>query len=412
MNIFDVVVIGGGPAGMMAAARAAELGARVILLEKNKSCGRKLLMTGNGRCNVTQDEADIRELVKKYKNGPFLFSAFSKFGPSEMRELLSKFGVQTKVEELGRVFPKSDKATDVLKAMLKYLEDGGAEIKFNANVIGFEKKDGKISSVKLSDGNIQARNIILCTGGSSYAQTGSDGAAYAWVKWLGHKVVSPMPALVPLKVQDSWVKELKGLAFKDVDLRLESGDKILARAHGDMLFTHFGVSGPAVFVLSREAVLALESGGEIHLSIDIFPESTKEKLDEKLNVLLRDKARRLAMRAIETFVSARLAPKILQSAGIDVDRQSGQVTRDERERLAFCLKNLKLKITGSMGFEVAMVTSGGVDVKEVDPKTMKSKLISNLFFAGEVLDVDGPTGGYNLQVCWSTGWAAGTNSIN
>ncbi len=391
----------------MAAGCAAELGARVILLEKNPACGRKLLMTGNGRCNVTQDENNIRELVKKYKNGSFLFSAFSKFGPSDMRDFLSQLGVQTKVEELGRVFPISNKANDVLDAMLEYLKQGKVEIRYNANVTGFEEKDNKITAVKLSDGKIEAKKFILCTGGSSYPSTGSDGTTYAWLRSLGHTVVEPLPALVPLKVSDAWVKELKGLTFENVALKLEVGGKIIAKSQGAMLFTHFGLSGPAILTVSREAVSALKSGQDVRLSLDIFPQKSAQDLNLQIKNLFRENARRTAANALATIITARLAPKILQLSNIYETRQSGQITKQERERLVTCLKNISLQISGSMGFDVAMVTTGGVDVKEVDPKTMQSKIITNLYLAGEVLDIDGPTGGYNLQSCWSTGRAAG-----
>ncbi|MFA6447816.1 MAG: NAD(P)/FAD-dependent oxidoreductase [Patescibacteria group bacterium] len=407
MNKFDVAVIGGGPAGLMAAGCAAELGARVILLEKNPACGRKLLMTGNGRCNVTQDENNIRELVKKYKNGPFLFSAFSKFGPSDMREFLSRLNIQTKVEELGRVFPASNKANDVLNAMLGYLEQGKVEIKYNANVTGFEEKAGEIAAVKISDGKIEAKKFILCTGGSSYPSTGSDGSAYAWLKALGHTIVEPLPALVPLKISDAWIKELKGLALENAALKLEADKKVISKSQGDMLFTHFGVSGPAVLTVSREAASALKAKQDVRLSIDIFPQKTAQDLDLQIKNLFRENARRTAANALATIMTARLAPKILELSGLYETRQSGQVTKQERERLVACLKNIDLQVSGSMGFDVAMVTSGGVDVKEVDPKTMQSKIIPNLYLAGEVLDIDGPTGGYNLQACWSTGRAAG-----
>ncbi|MFA6160859.1 MAG: NAD(P)/FAD-dependent oxidoreductase [Patescibacteria group bacterium] len=419
-----MIVIGGGPAGLMAAGRAAECGARVLLLEKNSAAGRKLLMTGNGRCNLTQKEDNVRELVKKYHNGAFLFSAFHAFGPRRVIEFFEECGVRTKEEELQRVFPISNKAIDVLNALLDYLKAGKVTIKYNAIVKRIESKNGRIDAVILADGTkLNAKKVILSTGGQSYPSTGSTGDGWKWLRDLGHTVVEPKPALVPLKVKETWVKELKGVSLQNVDVKVIKNKKTIAKTNGDFIFTHFGVSGPAILTVSREAVAALagdcrapsdyarndKKGMDVSLQIDLLPETTIEKLDRHLSASSKEFAAKSAKHVLDGLASSRLAEALIELAKIDPRKQCGQITKVERQTLVSLMKSMTLTVIGSLGFEVAMVTSGGVDVKEVDPKTMQSKLIDNLFFAGEVLDVDGPTGGYNLQMCWSTGFAAGSS---
>lgn len=402
---------------MMAAGRAAESGARVFLLEKNFAAGRKLLMTGNGRCNVTQKEDNIRDLVKKYRNGAFLFSAFHAFGPRQVIEFFEECGVRTKEEELQRVFPVSDKAVDVLNALLDYLKAGKVTIKYDATVKRIEAKDGHIDTVVLSDGTkLAAKKIILSVGGQSYPSTGSTGDGWKWLRDLGHNVIDPKPALVPLKVKEEWAKEIKGVSLKDVEVKVIQNKKTIAKTTGDFIFTHFGVSGPAILTVSREAVAALgmteghdSNGMSVRLQIDLLPELSVEKVDGHLSAASKESAAKSAKHILDGLTSARLAEMLIKLAKIDPRKQCGQIMKAERQMLVTLLKSLTLTVTGSLGFEVAMVTSGGVDIKEVDPKTMQSKLIDNLFFAGEVLDVDGPTGGYNLQMCWSTGFAAGSS---
>ena len=403
-NDADIVVIGGGPAGLMAAGRAAELGARVVLLEKNKACGRKLLMTGNGRCNVTQLVENARDLAKNYTNGSFLISSFTRFGPRSMIDFLEDQGIKTKVEELNRVFPKSDKAQDVLNAMLGYLESGKVQINYNSNVAGLVTKGRRIRAVKLSNGQeLEAKAFIITAGGCSYSSTGSDGGAWAWLAKLGHKIVEPVPALVPLKIKELWIKKLKGVSLSSV--RLSSSSKTL-ETQGGMIFTHFGISGPAVLNFSRLIARDLNSG-PVTFDLDLLPEISSEKLFSNLLSLFNQNPAWTIKRTLSTLIPSSLVPEILLLAQVSPEIKSGQVTVKQRDLLVDNLKNIHLTATGSLGFDTAMVTTGGVDVKEVDSKNMRSRLFDNLYLAGEVLNLDGPTGGFNLQMCWSTGFVAG-----
>lgn len=406
---FDVIVIGGGPAGLMAAGSAAEAGAHVLLLEKNNAAGRKLLMTGNGRCNLTQAEFDIRSLAKLYHNGAFLLSAFARFGPVQVMDFFESAGVRLKTEAKQRVFPVTDKAEDVLEALSSHLKKHEVKIIKGCSVSGLTIREGAVASVKCGDGEYEADKFIICTGGKSYPSTGSTGDGWRWLESAGHKIVAPRPALVPLTAEVSWVKELSPTALGDVSMAVEQDGKILATARGGMIFTHFGISGPAVLAVSREAVLAMEKG-RTTIAIDFMPDLSAANLENRLNEELRRNPGKGIKRALALDIPDKLLSYILHSVGIDQAKSGGQITKQERGRLVGALKRLEVPINGSLGYASAMLTSGGVDIKEVDPKTMQSKILNNLYLAGEVLDVDGPTGGYNLQVCWSTGRIAGLSA--
>jgi predicted Rossmann fold flavoprotein len=412
---FDVAVIGGGPAGMMAAGRAAEMGARVVLLEKNESLGKKLLITGKGRCNLTQAQFDLKEMVSQFgKNGKFLFSSLAEFGPREVIKFFEDRKLPTKTERGGRVFPVSNKSYDVLRVMEEYLKKNKVKTMFGSEIVGFESDGKKIQSVKLKHEKgkpgrkiISADKFILCTGGKSYPTTGSTGDGYQWAKDLGHVIVAPAPALVPIKTKETWVKEVQGLSLKNVEISLMQNGKKKDSRFGEMLFTHFGLSGPIVLDISKKA-WELAEKGEVMISIDLKPALSAEQLDARLQRDFADNAKKDFINYLPELLPQKMITTIIQLSGIDPRKKINVVTGAERKKLASLLKDLRLTADGTTGFAQAVVTSGGVNLKEVDSKTMQSRIISNLFLAGEILDVDGPTGGYNLQICWSTGYAAGT----
>jgi predicted Rossmann fold flavoprotein len=404
---FDVAVIGGGPAGMMAAGRAAELGARVVLLEKNDKPGRKLLMTGNGRCNLTHAGLDTRGMVERYgKEGKFLFSPFTAFGVNEVMDFFARRGLPTKVEGDGRVFPVTDKALDVLSVLLGYMKEGGVKIKTGISVSGFERDGGRIRGVVIPDGEVAARNFVICTGGRSYPATGSTGDGYRWMTRLGHSITAPAPALVPVTLKEAWVRELEGTSFQGAGIFVYQGGRKQAGCTGDGVFTSNGISGPAILNLSKD-IRRLLTGGEVRLVLDLMPGMDMKGLDAHMQGMFRENQNRLLKNSLGGIITLKMVPLALRLAGIQEDIAINRLTRDGRIGLCKVVKGLEMTVRGLAGFEKAMVTAGGVSLKEIDSRSMRSKLIDNLYLAGEIIDIDGPTGGYNLQVCWSTGYVAG-----
>lgn len=404
---FDVAVVGGGPAGLMAAGQAASHGARVIIIDKNRHLGRKLLLTGGGRCNLTQAEFNDHEFVRKLgKNGSFLFSALAAFGPRQTIDFFAQRGLATKIERGRRVFPVSDKAWDVLAVLVKYLKENKVEIMVGAEVLGLVVRDGRIESVRLKKEKIYADKFILAVGGRAYPGTGSTGDGYVWAKKIGHRIIGPFPSLVPVRIREKWVEKLSGLSLKNVSLGVwQDGIKKDSR-FGEMLFTHFGVSGPVVLDLSKKIGELLAKGGA-EMGIDLKPALDFAVLDKRL---LRDfsaSANKDFKNYLPELLPQKLIVPVIKLSGIGADKKLNAITKAERKSLVKLLKGLKLTVSGLLGYEQAIVTSGGVDLREVDSKTMRSKIVANLFFAGEILDLDGPTGGYNLQICWSTGYVAG-----
>lgn len=410
MSNFSVVVIGGGPAGMMAAGMAAENGKKVLLLEKNERLGKKILITGKGRCNITQAEFDLRTLVTAYRTGgKFLFSAFNAFGPQAVVDFFEAHGLEVKVERGGRVFPVSDDARDVMKVMEKYLAKQGVKVWTKVVVKKIVVQDNLVKEIILADGEkIVAEQVVVATGGLSYQSTGSTGDGLNWAKELGHKVEPTIPALVPLKIKESWVKELQGLSLKNVELSAWQNKKKIASRFGEMLFTHFGVSGPIVLDISKEVILAGQKG-EVELSLNLKPALTAEQLDGRVQRDFKACQNKIFKNALDELLPQKFIPVMIYLTGIDPLKPVNSITKVERQKLLHCLSDLRFTVVGNMGYDLAIVTSGGVDTKEIDPRTMRSKKIDNLYFAGEVIDVDGPTGGYNLQAAWATGYLAGEN---
>jgi len=407
---FDIAVIGGGPAGMMAAGRAAELGAKVVLIEKNETLGKKLLITGKGRCNFTHNEFDIRKFAEKFgRNGRFLYSALSVFGAREVIDFFESRGVKAKVEQGDRIFPENGNAQDILNVFVKYLTEGKVNILLNTEVTGFKQEKGKISQVLLGDRNISADKYIICTGGKSYPQTGSIGDGYQWVKRLGHTVIPPVPALNPVKTSEKWVKELQGLSLKNVSLQLFQSNKKKDERFGEMLFTHFGVSGPIVMDMSKN-IGALLKSGPVKLILDLKPALDFKKLDRRIQRDFEKFKGRMFKNSLKELLPLSMIPVIIKVSGIEPGKKVDYISREERNKLVHLLKELELTPTGLLGFKWSVVTSGGVALKEVNPDTMGSKKVENLYFTGEILDLDGPSGGYNLQECWSTGYLAGQST--
>ncbi|MFH1761300.1 MAG: NAD(P)/FAD-dependent oxidoreductase [bacterium] len=414
-NKYNLAVIGGGPAGMMAAGHAAELGSRVILVEKNQRLGKKLLISGKGRCNITNAYGELDKIVDLFgENGKFLYSAFTKFSNRDVVDFFEFRGLKTKVERGGRIFPVSDKAADVADCLRKYLKKNKVEVRFNSPVEkviiktqGNSRK--KIERIILKNGDeITADNFLFATGGKSYPGTGSTGDAYLWLKQMGHTVVMPKPVLTPVIVKEKIVKQLEGLSLKNVELSLWSKRKIDA-FFGEALFTGNGLSGPQGLNLSKKIS---ESGAkDLKIKIDFKPALDYTVLDKRIQKDFSGQNNKQFKNSLDKLLPKKLIPVIIELSGINENKKVNEITKIERNKLLHLLKEFELGVAGLAGFEKAIVTSGGVDLKEVDPRTMRSKIIDNLYFAGEILDIDGPTGGYNLQVAWSTGYLVGENSL-
>lgn len=396
---------------MTAAGRAAQLGAKVALIEKNAKPGRKLLMTGNGRCNLTQAEYDTRRLVEKYgRNGKFLFSAFTAFGVRETLDFFHGRGLPTRPEDDGRIFPASERAGDVLNVLMGYAQSGGVTFMTGHSVAGLEAENGRITGARLADGStVNARSFIICTGGKSYPATGSTGEGFEWLKSLGHTITPLKPSLAPITVKETWLRDAEGASFAGAELTVYQGGKKKSTITGDGVFTRNGMSGPAALNASREIGALLESG-EVTITLDLLPGISAAELDARVRKVFGFNMNRLIRNIITELITPKLAPVFMKLAGIDPETQVNKVSREQRIALVKHVKGLPMTVAGIGGFDRAMVTRGGVSLKEVDSKTMRSKVIENLYLAGEVLDIDGPTGGYNLQVCWSTGYVAGTHA--
>lgn len=406
----NVLVIGGGAAGLLAGIAAAQSGARTVILEKMRRPGKKILITGKGRCNITNN-CDLQEIIKNIPgNGRFLNSALRRFTNQDIVQLLEDNGLPTKVERGGRVFPVSDKAVDVVDTLVKIYKNYGGRLLTDCKVKSITAEFGKITGAVTADGQkFKADAVILAAGGSSYPGTGSDGSGVKLAKALGHTIVPLAPSLVPLESDSPYIAGLQGLSLRNIEGTVYADGKKIGSEFGEMLFTHFGVSGPIILSLSKCVAEAFAKGAqEVELAIDLKPALDKDKLDTRLQRDFTQYSRKQMPNGMKDLLPQRLIAPVLDQAFIDEEKFVNQLSRAERRRLVDVLKAFTVPITGTRPIAEAIVTAGGVSLKEIDPKTMESKLIKGLFFAGEVMDIDGYTGGYNLQAAFSTGYAAGT----
>lgn len=408
---YDVIVIGGGASGMIAAGTAGNLGKKVLLIEKNEKLGKKLYITGKGRCNIT-NMASREDFFKNIpRNSKFLYSVFNSFFNEDIVSLLNSLGLETKLERGGRVFPKSDKSSDVIKAFQKYLQANNVSIKLNSKVVSILHEYNCVTGVKLENGEIiNTASIIIATGGLSYPMTGSDGDGYTFAKSVGHEITDLNPSLVPLVVKEDYVKNLQGLTLKNVSVIAESEGKMLYKEFGEMIFTHFGLSGPLILSASFFASDALRKGKKVYINIDLKPYMDFEELNKRILKDFELLSNKQFKNSLDNLLPKKIIPIIIMLSGISEQKPVNQITKEERKVIASHLKKFKFEVIDTRPIAEAIITSGGVTVKEINPKTMESKLIKGLFFAGEVLDVDAFTGGFNLQIAFSTGFMAGSNA--
>lgn len=411
MNNRQILVIGGGAAGLMAAGFAARTGAGVTLLERNARPARKILITGKGRCNVTNDCNDIRTLVEAVPaNGRFLYSAFSAFMPADTIAFFERAGVPLKTERGGRVFPQSDKSYDIADALERFARECGVQI-VQGRAVHLRAENGRISGAVTEAGQLyRADAVIVATGGLSYPRTGSTGDGYALAQEAGHTLVPTHPSLSALNVHEGWCSDLQGLSLRNSALKVEDTQKgkVIYTDFGEMLFTHFGVSGP--MILSASSHMRQMESGRYRIHIDLKPALDPEQLDRRILRDFEGSKNRNFINALDLLLPKKLVPVIVRLSGIPASRKVNAVTREERRALGVLLKDLTLTVTGFCPIEEAIVTAGGVPTKEIDPKTMQSKLLPGLYFAGEVIDVDAYTGGYNLQIAFATGKLAGLSA--
>jgi len=410
---YDAIVVGGGAAGMMAAGRAAERGKRVLLLEKNPYLGQKLAISGGGRCNVTNAEYDERALLAHYgASAEFLHSPFAQFGVQSAFDFFEDRGLPLKVEANKRAFPASEKASDVVHTLIEHLRAGNVEVRTESPVAEVIMKDGKIEALRAGGELYSAASYVFATGGLSHPETGSTGDGFNWLADLGHSVAEPTPTIVPLATLETWVRELSGVSVEGVKITFEreahpgEKPKRISRT-GKVLFTHFGISGPTVLNAAGEVADLLHEGA-VTARIDTYPGLDLGHLDEKIVAHFDANKNKSVRNALKELAPPGTASVLLALAGIDPEKKVHSVTKDERRALAGILKGIPLTITGLMGFERAVVADGGVALTELDTRTMRSKKVANLFIIGDLLHVSRPSGGYSLQLCWTTGYVAGS----
>ena len=406
-----VIVVGAGASGLMAAGTAAKNGNDVILLERNDKVGRKIMITGKGRCNVTNATFDTKSLIDNVpRNGRFLYSAFSEFSARDTMDFFEELGVPLKVERGNRVFPVSDKAVDIVDALNKFVTVNGVKRK-TSRVKSLMISDGEVRGVKTEDGLIHyADSVIVATGGLSYPKTGSTGDGYSFAKQAGHTVTACLPSLVALECREGFCGEAMGLSLRNCALKIidtKTGKQVYSD-FGEMLFTHFGVSGPVILSASS-VITGIVKERPVRLSIDLKPAITDEQLDERILRDFSKEQNKAFKNSLDELLPKKLIPVIVMQSGIKPEKKVNEVTREERQRLVKLLKNFDMTVTSTRGFNEAIITQGGVNVKEINPSTMESKLVKNIYFAGEVIDVDAVTGGFNLQVAWSTAYAAASH---
>ena len=410
MEEFDVIVIGAGPAGLLAAGSASEDGARVLVLEKMKQEGRKLLITGKGRCNITNN-ADADEFIRHvYPNGRFLRNAFGHFFSREILELLHLYGVETTCERGGRYFPSSNKSADVLGALLSWVKDRNVQIRCGHRVERLLEEGGNIQGLIANGEEFKAKKVILATGGKSYPATGSNGEGYELARAMGHKIVPVRPALVPLETDGNVARQLQGLTLKNVRATVWVDDKKRGEDFGEMIFTHFGLSGPIILTLSRIVVDALHQKSKVEISLDLKPALDEQKLDMRLLRDLDESGRKMISKLFRKWLPSSMIQVFIDLLGIDPGKEGHQLSSKERKSIRNLMKNFRFKIIDHRSFKEAIITAGGIPTSEIFPKTMESKLVQGLFFAGEIIDLDAETGGYNLQIAYSTGSLAGSST--
>lgn len=405
-----LIVIGGGAAGMMAAGQAAVQGVEVVLIEKMKRLGSKIAISGKGRCNVT-NAGDISDFIKYYPgNGKFLYAALKAFDNNDLVNFFKKFGIDTKIERGGRVFPEADDSEVIVQALEKFLKRNNVKVLTGQTVKEVLTNEQKqVTGIKIEQSGeiLQADAVIVATGGASYPGTGSTGDGYTMAEKVGHKVISPLPALVPLRTVEQWPKELQGLTLKNVGASIWVNGKKKSEEFGEMLFTHFGVSGPIILTLSRIASHALRDKQKVEVKINLKPALSSEQLDLRLQRDFIKYSNKQFKNSLDDLLPKSMIPVIVTLSEIDPEKTINTVNKEERKRLGRLLQELNLNISSTLGMSVAIVTSGGVDVKQINPTTMESRLIKGLYWAGEVIDIDGVTGGYNLQAAFSMGYKAG-----
>lgn len=404
----EILVAGGGAAGMMAALFAARAGASVTLLERNEKLGKKIYITGKGRCNLTND-CSLEEFLRQVPRNPrFLYGALNRFGPQDMMALMEEAGCPVEVQRGQRVFPRSEKASDVIRALARLMEQAGVRVRLHSRIQSLIVQEGRAAGVVLENGEgLEADAVILALGGQSYPMTGSTGDGYALAREAGHHVLPPEAVLSALETVENWPRALQGLALKNVRLTLRSGRKTLYTELGEMLFTHFGISGPLVLEMSCHLPAEL---AQAQVTLDLKPGLTPEQLDLRLQRDFAAQPRKQLQNVLPGLLPLRLSALFPDLAGVSGERVCGQITRGEREQLGAALKALPITLRARRPLAEAIVTRGGVDVKEIQPATMESKLLPGLYFAGEMIDVDAHTGGFNLQIAFSTGALAGSSA--
>ena len=404
-----VAVIGGGPAGMIAAGTAGFLGKDVTIFEKNEKLGKKMFITGKGRCNITNN-ADIEVLIENVvNNNTFLYSSFYTFTNQDIISLLNNYGVEVKTERGNRVFPKSDKSSDVIKALERYLKENNVKIKLNQEVKKIVKNN-ELFFIEFSNGKIESFNkVIIATGGKSYEQTGSTGDGYNFAKKFNHTIENLKPALVPCEVKESFIKELQGLSLKNVKIYSYVNSKKVFEDFGEMLFTHYGISGPIVLTMSNYINKYINNNTNIEIVIDLKPALDEQKLENRIIKDFEKYSKKQFKNALDDLLPSKLIPIIIRLSKIPEDKFVNQITKEERKNLTKLLKEFKLTFSKFRPLNEAIITSGGVSTLEIDSSTMESKIVPGLYFAGEVIDVDALTGGFNLQIAYSTGYIAGLN---
>ena len=407
-----VIVVGGGAAGMFAAIAAAKNGHQVTLYEKNEKLGKKIFITGKGRCNIT-NAADMEELFDAVvTNSKFLYSSFYGYTNQNVIDFFEDAGVPVKIERGNRVFPISDHSSDVIRALEREMKKVGVKVCLNTEVKSIEAEKGKFNKVVLKDTTTQTADAcIVATGGLSYRSTGSTGDGFRFAENVGHKVTQCFPSLVPMETKEPWICELQGLSLRNVEAKILDGKKELYKDFGEMLFTHFGVSGPLIISASSYVGKKfMDKNGqkkELTLEIDLKPALTEEQLDQRVLRDFEENHNRQFKNAITKLFPTKLIPVMLELSGIDPEKKVNSIEKEERKQFVHLIKHFRMTLTGLRDYPEAIITKGGVHVKEIDPGTMESKLVKGLYFAGEVLDLDALTGGFNLQIAWSTGYAAG-----